>query len=103
MQAVSGGASLIGRHAESVDTVKRLSKIVEDAAWRGASVTRRLLAFARRGELRAAPVQICKMLHGMREILAHTLGSAVRVELDVAQGLPAVLADEASWSPWWSA
>ena len=93
MQAVSGGASLIGRHAESVDTVKRLSKIVEDAAWRGASVTRRLLAFARRGELRAAPVQILALLYGMREILAHTLGAAVRVELDVAQGLPAVLAD----------
>jgi PAS domain S-box-containing protein len=93
MQAVSGGASLIGRHADSEDTVKRLSKIVEDAAWRGASVTRRLLAFARRGELRAAPVQISALLYGMREILAHTLGAAVKVELDVAQGLPAVLAD----------
>ena len=93
MQAVSGGASLIGRHADSADTVKRLSKLVEDAAWRGASVTRRLLAFARRGELRAAPVQITALLYGLREILAHTLGSAIRVELDVAQGLPAVLAD----------
>ena len=69
MQAVSGGASLIGRHADSVDTVKRLSKIVEDAAWRGASVTRRLLAFARRGELRAAPVQISSLLCGMHEML----------------------------------
>ena len=55
-----------------------------------------LLAFARRGELRAAPVQITALLYGLREILAHTLGSAIRVELDVAQGLPAVLADEAS-------
>ena len=93
MQAVSGGAGLIGRHANEPATVRRLSTIVEDAARRGVSVTRRLLAFARRGELRAEPVDLAPLLHGLHEVLTHTLGAAISVLLDVTDGLPPILAD----------
>ena len=103
MQAVSGGASLIGRHADSADTVKRLSKIVEDAAWRGASVTRRLLAFARRGELRAAPVQVSALLYGMHEGYLHTRWAPPSGwSWTWLKGCRRCSPTEASWSPWWS-
>ena len=94
MQAVSGGASLIGRHADSVGYRKAA---VQDRGRRGLARCVRDPSSAR---LRQARRVACRgrcrsraLLHGMREILAHTLGAAVRVELDVAQGLPAVLAD----------
>jgi CheY-like chemotaxis protein len=66
---------------------------VEDAARRGASVTHRLLAFARRDELRAEPVEVPVLLDGIREVLEHTLGGVIAVRLDLAPGLPRVLAD----------
>ncbi len=93
LQAVSGGASLIKRSAGNPATVERLARIVEEAARRGASVTRRLLAFARRGELRAEPVDVPTLLDGLCEVLAHTLGADVAVRMDVAPGLPPMLAD----------
>src|SRR6185312_14933794 len=53
LQAISGGAALIERRAGDTETVERLVHLIMDAANRGASITQRMLAFARRGELRA--------------------------------------------------
>lgn len=93
MQAITAAVSLIGRHADNPATVKRLAATVDDATRRGASVTCRLLAFARRDDLRAEPLNVARLLEGLHEVLAHTLGAAVVVQLDVATGLPPVLAD----------
>jgi signal transduction histidine kinase/CheY-like chemotaxis protein len=93
LQAVLGGVGLIRRRAGDPPAVERLAGMVEDAARRGQSVTRRLLAFARRGELRAEALEIGELLGGMREVLAATLGAAVRVEAEAPPGLPPVLAD----------
>jgi CheY-like chemotaxis protein len=67
--------------------------MVVDAASRGAAVTRRLLTFARRADLRAEPVDVADLLTAMREILRHTLGSGIEVRVQVAPGVPALLAD----------
>ena len=93
MQAVQGGAGLIRRRPNDPAAIDRYAAIIEDAAHRGTSVTRRLLSFARRGELRATAVDVAAMLDGLREVLAHTLGVGVVVGLDVTPGLPPVLAD----------
>jgi PAS domain S-box-containing protein len=94
LQAVSGGISLIVRHRDDPVMVKRFGGMVADAAQRGASVTRRLLAFARRGELRAKPLNISQWIAGLHEILAHSLGAAITIRLDVENGLSPVLADQ---------
>jgi len=93
LQAVSGGTVLIRRHADDPEAVKRFGAMVEHAARRGASVTRRLLSFARRDELRAEPVVVPVLLEGLHEILTHTLGAGVMVQLDLEPGLSLVLAD----------
>ena len=93
IQAVAGGAAMIERHPDDPDQVKRYSRMIKEASGRGASVTRRLLAFARHGELRAEPVNVASLLDNLREVLAHTMGGAVAVRLNVAQFLPPVLAD----------
>ena len=56
LQAVSGGAFMIRRNADDPAKVKRFADMVEEAGRRVGSVTLRLLAFARRGDLRAAPL-----------------------------------------------
>jgi PAS domain S-box-containing protein len=93
LQAVSGGASLIARRAEEPEQVRRLTGMLQDAATRGASVTGRLLAFARRGELRATPLDPAALVAGVGEVLSHTLGANVTVELACDLGLPRLLAD----------
>lgn len=93
LQAVLGGTRALQRRAADPVAVQRLAGIVLEAAERGASVTRRLLAFARRGELRAEPVETTSLLQGMAEVLAHTLGASIQVRIEAEPDLPPVLAD----------
>jgi CheY-like chemotaxis protein len=74
--------------------VKRLASMVLEATERGASVARRLLAFARQGELRAADVDAAVMLGDLREVLTHTLGAGVEVRTAIRPGLPPLRADK---------
>ncbi len=94
LQAVQGGAARIARHPHDAAGVARLAAMLQDATRRGASVTRRLLAFSRPGELRAEPLSVAPLLEGLRELLQHTLGSGIAVELAVEDGLPPLLADK---------
>ncbi|MBD0270498.1 MAG: HAMP domain-containing protein [Acetobacteraceae bacterium] len=93
LQAVSGGAILIRRRAGDAAAVERLAGMIEDAARRGQAVTRRLLAFSRREELRADALDLGGLLRGLREVLAATLGAKIRVEVDAEADLSPVLAD----------
>ena len=93
LQAVSGGAALIERRPEDPARVLRHARIVLDAAKRGASITSRLLAFSRRGDLRAENVDAAALLADMAEVLTHTLGGSVTCEVRAAPGLPPLFAD----------
>jgi signal transduction histidine kinase/ActR/RegA family two-component response regulator len=94
LQAVEGAAALIERRMRSETDVRRLVRIVLDASERGASITRRLLAFGRRGDLHAEAQDVVALLTGMHEILAHTLGAAIEVGIKLGAGLPPVFADK---------
>ena len=74
--------------------VKRLLEGIKGGAERGAAVARRLLSFARREELRAADIDPCELLSGLREVLANTLGPGIRVRVEVPLGLPSLRADQ---------
>ncbi|MBV1797820.1 response regulator [Siccirubricoccus sp. G192] len=93
LQAVLGGVGLIRRRAGDAAAIQRMAGMIEDAARRGESVTRRLLTFARREELRADTLDVGELLGGLREVLSATLGAKIRVEVEAAPGLPPVLAD----------
>jgi PAS domain S-box-containing protein len=93
LQAVSSGTALIERRPEEPDRVLQGARMVADAARRGAAITSRLLAFARRGDLCAEPVDPAALLADMAEVLTHTLGGSVACRVDVPPGLPPLLAD----------
>jgi PAS domain S-box-containing protein len=95
LQAVAGGAALIGRRPEDVAAVGRLVRIISEAAARGASITRRMLVLARRSDLKAEPVEPDALLAGMREVFIFTLGAEIVIEVEVAPGLPWLVADKA--------
>jgi PAS domain S-box-containing protein len=93
LQAVSGGAALIERRPEDSTRVLRNARLVLDAARRGAAITSRLLAFSRRGDLRAENVDTAALLTDLAEVLTHTLGGSVVCSVSAATGLPPLYAD----------
>ena len=94
LQAVQGGCALIERRPGNPEGVKRFARMILEAAERGATVTHRLLAFSRRGELQAEPLDVGSLLANTREILAHTLGTGIEIRLEVTDGLPPLFADK---------
>lgn len=93
LQAVTGGAALIERRPQDSERVLRNVRMVMDAARRGAAITSRLLAFSRRGDLRAERVNAAALLADMADVLTHTLGGSVVCAVDVADDLPPLFAD----------
>jgi len=74
----------------------RASGLIETAlrgAARGSALTQRLLAFARRQELRPESVQAAELVTGMQDLLARALGPAVKIQVDVPADLPPILVD----------
>lgn len=95
LQAVQGGARLAAKHLHrDPAAAARVLDMVGDTAKRGASITRRLLAFARRGELQVEPLELPSVLEQMGEILEHTLSApSVSIRVESQPPLPQVLAD----------
>ncbi|CAH2602049.1 Histidine kinase [Rhodovastum atsumiense] len=93
LQAVTGAATLIERRPDQPDKTRHLARTAIEAAGRGASITQRLLSFARQSEPRTEVLATAGVLENIREVLAHTLGSTIQVRDIVATDTPPVLAD----------
>jgi PAS domain S-box-containing protein len=94
LQAVSGAMALIERRSDDPASIRRLARLAGDATERGAAITHRLLAFGRRGDLRAEAVDAARLLSDLREILVHTLGASIDVQLQVEAGIRPFIADK---------
>ena len=66
---------------------------VIESTKRGAELTQRLLAFARRREVRPRVVDVAALLEGMDRLIHSLVAPKVRLEFAVATDLPAVLID----------
>jgi PAS domain S-box-containing protein len=74
----------------------QIAKLIEAAikgAERGAVLTSRLLAFARRQELATQAIHFGTLVKGMEELLLHTLGKGIRLEVDIPADMPSVMID----------
>lgn len=92
LQSISGALALIEKRTEG-SSVLRLVRLATDSAERGAGVVRRLLAFSRRGELRAEFFEPGAIVAGLAEMLTHTLGAVVVMRTEIAPDLPSIHAD----------
>ncbi|WP_424134651.1 PAS domain-containing protein [Roseomonas chloroacetimidivorans] len=95
LQVVTSGAALLSRRPAIADDPKarRLVEGVAGAAERGAALTRRMLAFARRQELRLEAVDTAALIGSLRDILARSIGPATPLEVELPEGLWWVHAD----------
>ena len=76
------------------DAARRLLlSMAQQCGQRAATLTQRLLAFARRQPLDPKPIDVNKLVTGMSELLHRTLGESMRIETVLAGGIWRVAAD----------
>jgi PAS domain S-box-containing protein len=94
LQAIQGRLMLADRKLDSDPAAaRRHVELAVRATERGAAVTGRLLAFARRGELRAEPFAPAPLLEGLGDMLGHVLGSGIELRVEADAALPPLYAD----------
>jgi PAS domain S-box-containing protein len=82
------------RMAEGADIGRFIDNAMK-AADRGAMLTQRMLAFARRQELRIETVDPCALVRGMAELLQHSIGGGAQIDTQFPLVLRSVRADPA--------
>jgi len=84
---------LIRRRMPADDALQRLVNNAAQAAKRGATLTQRMLAFARRQELKPVAVDVAALVLDMRDLLERSLGPMIHLVSEFPDELPAVLVD----------
>ncbi len=94
LAVILGGLNLLQRKLAKGETdVDRFVEGAIEGAQRAASLTQRLLAFSRQQPLAPEPLNANRMVAGMSELLARTLGEPISVQTVLAAGLWQVKAD----------
>jgi PAS domain S-box-containing protein len=93
LMAVLGNLSLLRKRLTPDPRTTRLIEGAIQGAERGAALTKRMLAFARRQELKPQAVEAERLVQGMTDLLRQSLGPAVEVVLDFPPGLPPLRID----------
>jgi len=86
LMVISGGLEMLERQPDPARR-RRLMDGMHQAAQRGAGLTRQLLTFARRQELKPEPLAIARQIGGMRELLDRSLRGDVQVDFQFAEDL----------------
>lgn len=93
LMVVLGNLDLLRKNLADDPKSARLIEGALQGARRGASLTQRLLAFARRQELEIAPTDLGELVESMRDLLARSVGSIVEISTRIPNELPRALAD----------
>jgi len=87
LTVILGNTELLQEQLASQPRLQALTRITLSAAQRGAELTQRLLAFARRQTLEPRVVEVGTLLEVMREMLQRTLGEQYPLRLTLRPGL----------------
>jgi signal transduction histidine kinase/CheY-like chemotaxis protein len=93
LMAVMGNLELLRKRLPADPRAQRLIDAAIQGAERGASLTQRMLAFARQQDLKTDSTDLEALVLGMRELLERTLGSNVELRFDIAPNLPSAQVD----------
>jgi signal transduction histidine kinase/CheY-like chemotaxis protein len=94
LTAVLGNLELLRKRLPANPATDRLIDGATQGAQRGAALTQRLLAFARRQALQPKPTDLAELVRGMGDLLRRSLGPSIAIEFDLPDGLPPALADQ---------
>ena len=93
LTVVSGNLQMLEERVAADALSANLVKAAMRATGRGADLTRKLLAFARRQTLQPRAIDVRQLLASLADILRRTLGTNIDVRSAVADGVPPAKAD----------
>ncbi|KAA0684527.1 ATP-binding protein [Azospirillum brasilense] len=93
LMAVLGNLELLRKRLPADAATERLFAGAMQGAQRGATLTQRLLAFARRQDLQPQSVDLTGLLTGIRTLVERSIGPRVVVRIDAPAVLPPALVD----------
>jgi signal transduction histidine kinase len=93
LMVVMSNLELARKRAAGDDRLTRWLERATEAAARGAALTKRMLAFARRQDLNPEAVALSDAVKGMAEMMSHSLGPKVRIAVNVPGDLPPIRID----------
>jgi len=93
LTVIMGNLDNLQRHVPDRAEPQRMVQAIMRAASRAATLTHRLLAFARRQPLEPRPIDVNKLVATMSDLLRRSLGEAIVIETVLAGGLWRTLAD----------
>jgi PAS domain S-box-containing protein len=88
LMAVMGNLEILRKRLPDDVGLRRLIDGALQGAHRGASLTQRMLAFARQQDLKTIPADLGALVHGMQELLKRSLGPQVDLRLHIEPDLP---------------
>jgi CheY-like chemotaxis protein/two-component sensor histidine kinase len=91
--AVLGNLDLLRKHLADDPKARRLIDGAIQGAERGATLTKRMLAFARRQELKPETVDVPSLVDSMVEMLSRSLGPWIQIATDFELDLPPTRVD----------
>ncbi len=93
LTVILGNLEIVRKRVSDDPKVIRLLDNATQGAMRGVSLTQRMLAFARRQELKTESVEIPALVEGITGLLRSSLGPSVKLETCFAPDLEPVVAD----------
>ncbi|MEG3126101.1 PAS domain-containing protein [Sphingomonas sp. GB1N7] len=90
---IIGSLDLLQRRGIGGEREQRLVAGGLQSAERAKTLVQRLLAFARRQPLQPQPVDVAQVIGSMRDLVASSSGPRVRLEIALAEALPAATAE----------
>ncbi len=95
LTVVLGNAEVLAEHLVDDPQNQALARMIAGAAERGADLTRRLLAFARKQTLSPRAVDLNDLVSGLDPLLRRVLASGIEVRFEHGSDLPPALVDPA--------
>lgn len=90
---IVGSLDLVRRRHKDDERTQRMVSGALQAAERAATLTQRLLAFARRQDLQPRAVDVGALIDGIVDLIRRSLGPTIRVVLEVPRHLPSARVD----------
>ncbi len=93
LMAIMGSLEILRKRMPEEAGIRRLIDGAMQAATRGASLTQRMLAFARQQELHTSSADMGELILGMQELLHRSIGPQITLRIHVEEQLPPAQVD----------
>jgi PAS domain S-box-containing protein len=93
LMAITGSLELLRKRLPEDERSLKLLDNAMQGAQRGASLTQRMLAFARRQDLKPQPLDVRELIDGMADLLTRSIGPTIELETSFPERLSPILVD----------